>query len=110
MTDLLEARSVLDDAAKPAPWFVRRSNDDACLGALAISTSPPDPDALFTPHWPAQGMAAACMPQFSGEVVPEDGRYAENAALIAALRNALPELIRLGRIGQTAERAHHAAS
>jgi hypothetical protein len=36
----LDALSRLEEAATPGPWFVRKLDDQLCMGALAVSTRP----------------------------------------------------------------------
>jgi hypothetical protein len=55
-------------------------------------------------EWPLGEVVAACLIQEPPYVVPADERYDENADLIAAMRNALPELLRLARLGLAANR------
>ncbi|MEG3144954.1 hypothetical protein U1839_09830 [Sphingomonas sp. RT2P30] len=89
--------NALDEAATPGPWFVRRLDDNACMCAVAVSTKA-DGDDAFVDEWRGEEMVAACLIQDPPYVVPE-ARWDENAALIAAMRNALPELLRLARLG-----------
>jgi hypothetical protein len=49
--------------------------------------------------WPGDEIVAACLIQDPPYVIPADDRFEENAAMIAAVRSALPELIRLARRG-----------
>ena len=91
----------LSRAATAGPWHVRRLDDEMLVGAYAVSTRP-DTGAnedMRSGSWPSGEVVAACLVQSPPYVVPTDNRFEENARLIAALRNALPELIRLARIG-----------
>ena len=49
--------------------------------------------------WPLDVVVAACLLQQPRYVDPPDQKWDENAALIAEVRTALPELLRLARIG-----------
>lgn len=71
------------------------------MGALAVSTRPDTgrSESMRSGEWRGEEMVAACLVQASPYVVPADDRFEENAVLIAAVRNALPELIRLARLG-----------
>jgi hypothetical protein len=96
----------LDAAATPGPWYVRARDDSLCCSAAGVATKPntsDDNDDLSdsTLH----GIVAATYLQDRNYVMPADDRGWEDAALIAAMRSALPELLRLARIGAAAERA-----
>ena len=54
--------------------------------------------------WPGEEIVAACLIQSPAYVVPADLRHEENAKLIAVVRTALPELLRLARVGLASER------
>jgi hypothetical protein len=100
-SDMLDSLTRLEADASAGPWFVRNLNDDMCMGAIAISMNP-DTDAdenMRRGDWPGEEMVAACLIQSPPYVIPADDRFEANAALIAAMRNALPELIRLARLG-----------
>ncbi len=103
--DLLDQLAALDGSASPGPWFVRRLDDELCMGAYAVSTKPATGrnESMRTGEWPGEDIVAACLIQSPPYVVPSDDRFEENASLIAATRNALPELVRLARIGLLAE-------
>lgn len=74
------------------------------MSALAISTEPPvGTDCPSFDEWEAERMVAACLIKSPAYAIPGDQRYGEHAALIAAVRNALPELIRLATIGLKAK-------
>jgi hypothetical protein len=95
----LEHLASLEAAASIGPWFVRFLDDEYCMGAVAVSTRPDTlkHEAMRNGGWPGEEIVAACLIQQPAYVVPADDRYDENAALIAALRNAAPELLRLAR-------------
>ena len=96
----LNALTGIERAATPAPWFVRALNDDACMSGVGIATTPDplDGDALVG-DWPDTGLVAACLLQSPPYIIPDDGLYHQNAELIAAMRNAMPKLLRLASIG-----------
>lgn len=107
MTDAIDFDrfATLDQSATPSPWYVRHMDDDLCMGATAISTKPNtsgDNDHLCD-YW-VHGVIAATLIQYPEYVISSDGRDLENAELIVAVRNALPELLRLARIGAAAEK------
>ncbi|WP_404336477.1 hypothetical protein AB2M62_19395 [Sphingomonas sp. MMS12-HWE2-04] len=101
----LEDLAVLAAQATPGPWFVRHLDDDHCMGAIGISTAPDDGEApkMSTFHGPGPELIAATLIQAPPYVVSKDGRWEENARLVVALRNALPELLRLAAIGARLE-------
>lgn len=98
--DELDTLSLLDRSASAGPWFIRKLDDEVCCGAYAVSTCPDTgrKEDMRSGAWRGEEMVAACLIQNPPYVVPEDDRFEENAALIAAARNALPELIRLARL------------
>jgi hypothetical protein len=53
---------------------------------------------------PAEEMIAVTLLQEPPCVLPPDDRWDENATLIAEVRSAFPELLRLARLGLTIER------
>jgi hypothetical protein len=97
----LEALQALERTASPGPWYVRQLDDEMRMGAIAVSTHP-DTGAnedMRSGTWPGSQVVAACLVQSPPYVVPGDDRHEENAQLIAATRTALPELLRLARLG-----------
>ncbi len=99
--EALDALEALERSATTGPWHVRRLDDDHFMGAYAVSTRPDTGgnESMATGAWNGAEMVAACLIQSPPYVVPADDRFEENAALIAAMRNALPEIIRLARLG-----------
>jgi len=100
----LDVLADLDRATTPAPWHVRHLDDHHAMNAVGIA-SEPDTDRhedMATAHGEGPARLAATLIQVPPYVVPPDGRWQE-AEPIAALRNALPELLRLARIGALAE-------
>ena len=99
--DELEALEALERTASTGPWYVRRLDDEMRMGAVAVSTHP-DTGAnedMRSGTWPGSQVVAACLVQSPPYVVPSDNRHEENAELIAAMRSALPDLLRLARLG-----------
>ena len=102
----LDALTALDRAATPGPWYVRAMDDENATCATAVATKPNtsgDNDDLSSSTY--HGVVAATSIQHHDYIVPADGRSRENAALIAAVRTAIPELLRLARIGAAVDRA-----
>ncbi|KGM34666.1 hypothetical protein [Inquilinus limosus] len=95
----------LDRAASPGPWFVRHLDDDHAMSAIAVSIRPDSGEdgSMRDGTWPLDDVVAACLLQQPRYVDPPDQKWDENAALIAEVRTALPELLRLARIGQAQE-------
>ena len=95
----LAALDRLSEAASPGPWYVRQLDDELCCGACAVSTVPDTGknEDMRSGSWPGQEIVAACLIQNPPYVLSADDRFEENAALIAAMRNHLPELLRLAR-------------
>lgn len=95
----------LEQAATPGPWYVRLLDDEYAMGAVAVATEPETDvvESMRFGSWPEHLIVAACLIQQPRYVVPPDDKYDENAALIAAMRTALPELLRLAKIGLKAE-------
>ncbi|CAH1667740.1 hypothetical protein [Chelatococcus asaccharovorans] len=92
--------------ATPGPWFVRLLDDAHAMSAVVVATTADTEGgkSMRAGEWPSREVVAACLLQAPPYVVPGDDRYDENAALIAAMRNALPELLRLARLGLAAKR------
>lgn len=87
----------LERTATPGPWFVRQLNDDVCMSAVAVSTQPDSEEGLVD-AWRGEEIVAACLIQDPPYVVP-GSHWDENAALIAGMRNALPELLHEAKLG-----------
>ena len=71
------------------------------MGAYAVSTHPEtgNSEDMRSGSWPSSEIVAACLIQSPPYVTPADDRYRENAMLIARVRSALPELLRLASLG-----------
>jgi hypothetical protein len=78
-------------------------DDELFMSAVTVSTRPDTGRSSETMGMVCGELVAACYVQHPPYVMPdpeadgEDSREDSNAALIAAIRNALPELIRLAR-------------
>ncbi|MGV3481956.1 MAG: hypothetical protein ACO1O3_18545 [Sphingobium sp.] len=109
--DDLDRLERLAGVATPGPWFVRRLDDEHCMGAVAVSTRPDTGmvEDMRSGSWPSSEVVAACLIQQPPYVLPADDRFDENAALIAMMRTALPQLLRLARIGLAADGAGQGA-
>jgi hypothetical protein len=100
----LEELEALEAAASAAPWHISNINDDLAMSAVAVTKNPStgrEFDAF--PEWVAEDIVAACLIQSNARVGVDDKCWQENARLIAAMRNALPELLRLAKIGLSDE-------
>jgi hypothetical protein len=97
--ELLDILEKLDQTASTAPWSVEQLDDDMCMGLVAVTNGKPSTAELGGRDWRGDHVVAACLVQSPPYVSPIDARWEENARLIAEMRNALPELIRLARIG-----------
>jgi len=97
----LDALEALERLASAGPWYVRSLDDEMCMGAVAVSTHPDTGlnENMRAGSWPGEEIVAACLIQGPPYVIPADDRFEENAELIAAVRTALPELLRLARLG-----------
>jgi hypothetical protein len=99
MTNLdLAELSRLNSSATPGPWCVSRFDDEHFMSAISIEAYVTDNNGVE-----ANEVIAATLIQQPAYVVPSDSRYCDNAALIAALRNGLPELLRLAELGLAAD-------
>lgn len=96
----LEALAELHARATPGPWHVRFLDDDHCMSAIGISAEPDtgENEEMATFGGPGPELLAATLIQAPPYVVSSDRLWDENAALICAMRNALPELMRLARV------------
>lgn len=97
----------IDKRATPAPWYVRWFDDEMCTNGYVVSTVDAGgvhEEGNYPSEWDPTEMIAATLIQTSGSVSPRKGSPGANSFLIALLRNQLPELIRLARIGYEAEK------
>jgi hypothetical protein len=96
--DVAELERLAADAT-PGPWYVGRFDDEHFMSAISIEAY------LSNETGQARSeVIAATLIQQPRYVDPSDARWSENARLITEMRNALPELLRLARIGLTTER------
>jgi hypothetical protein len=96
--------AVLEQAASPAPWHVTELSDDACMSAVTITKNPSKGrEYSVFPEWIPEDVVAACLVQSPELANVDDRRSHENALLIAAMRNELPELLRLAKLGLAVE-------
>jgi hypothetical protein len=105
----LDTLAALEMAASAAPWHVLSTNDSMCMSAVLVTKNPSTGReiSIFEDGWIADDVVAACLVQHPEIAGSDDGRWHENARLIATVRNCLPELLHLARLGAAAE---HAAS
>jgi hypothetical protein len=101
--DLLDRLAELEATATLGPWYVRFMDDNMCMGAIAISTQPDVGDNEHLVDGAIFGVVAATLIQDPPYIMREDEREKQNADLIAEVRTALPELLRLARIGAARE-------
>jgi len=96
----LDALEALERSASAGPWYVRRLDDEMCMGAYAVATTPDTGtnEGMRSGTWPGSEVVAACLIQSPPYAVPADDRYEENAKLIATMRTVLPDLMRLARL------------
>ena len=99
---LIDKLGQLDEAATPGPWYVRFMDDNMCMGAIAVGTEPDHGKNEALVDRAVFGVLAATLIQDPPYMMRADEREKENAELIAAMGNALPELLRLARIGASA--------
>lgn len=88
----------LEAVATPGPWYWGRFHDEHFMSAICV-------EAYIDNEQGGQSreVVAATLIQQPAYVVPSDDRSNENANLIVAMRNALPGLLRLARIGRASE-------
>ncbi|MDQ0248103.1 hypothetical protein J2W22_000150 [Sphingomonas kyeonggiensis] len=93
--------------ATPGPWYVRFLDDDHSMTAIGIAAQP-DTGAhedMATFGGAGPDLIAATLIQAPPYVVSHDKLWQENADLICAMQNALPDLIRLARNALEADAA-----
>ena len=90
--------ATLADNATAGPWYVGSFDDEHFMSAISIEALLPSdaPDSRCE-------VIAATLIQQPDYVVPSDEKWSENAQLIVEMRNALPELLRLARVGLSTE-------
>ena len=105
--DFLDELADLSDAATAGPWYVRQMDDNMSMGAIAIATEPDVGKNEYLMDGAIFGVLAATLIQDPPYVMRDDQREQQNAELIVAMRNALPELIRLARLGAVIDAPSH---
>jgi hypothetical protein len=101
--DALDQLAHLESQASAAPWRVVQLDDEHCMSMVAITNHETPMGNAEWASWDGAQVLAATLVQQPAYVVPEDRCWHENAALMVAVRNHLPELIRLARLGREAE-------
>ena len=96
--DDLRQLEALHYSATPGPWHVCTLDDEHAMQAVAITTRECE-GSMRDGSWPSDAVVATCLIQQPPYVVALDQRYDENAKLIAAVRNHLPELLQLAQRG-----------
>jgi hypothetical protein len=90
----LDALAALCAAATPGPWYDHNPDDEACMNAYVVSTSPIEPcvdtDERINDHALVIALTLLQTPRIA---CSSDGRWGQNAAFIAASRTALPALL-----------------
>ena len=102
LAETIEFLAKLSAEASPGPWYVREMDDNSCCSAVDVSTTAEDysgQDVFARSEWDEKSIVAGCLIQSSLRAVHADGLWFENAMLIAEMRNCLPELLRLARLG-----------
>ncbi len=80
-------------AATPGPWHVRDLDDDHAMNLVAVSTVPDTGRGERWPDFDHHEIIAATLVQQPRYVDVADELWDENAAFIAAAREAVPRLI-----------------
>jgi hypothetical protein len=83
----------LAQAATPGPWHVRDLDDDDAMSLVAVSTVPDTGRGERWPGFDHHEIIAATLVQQPRYVDVADELWDENAAFIAAARQAVPRLI-----------------
>ena len=98
--DDLDELGHLDASASAAPWHIMNTKA-GFMSATFVLKNPSKGRTYEAYGDEAQhdDVVAACLLQHPQIAAVDDGRYAANAQLIAKVRNALPELLRLARLG-----------
>ena len=97
---MIKALENLDAIASPGPWLVRYLDGDASMGIVAVANAPDDGSTGDTQ---SETVVAACLIRSPPDTPAGDQRWDGNAELIAEMRNALPHLLRLAKLGVAAE-------
>lgn len=109
---MLDELTALHESASPAPWHVCFTNDIVCMSSVMVTKNPSvgREFTLYGDEWPSADVVAVCLLQEPDVAGVDDGRSTGNARLIAAVRNNLPELLRLARIGLAQEEQEGSAT
>ena len=109
--DDLDALHQLNETASAAPWHVLFANDDMCMSAVLVTRNP-DVGRIVSrdQEWEPDDVVAACLLQSHDVASSSDRCWDENARLIAGVRNALPELLRLAALGLKSETQSHGST
>lgn len=101
----LEKLAALERSASSAPWNVVHLDDDLCMSAIAIMKNASSGEIRYRhdARWMAKDTVAVCLLQDSERAIVDDGCWDENALLISTVRNILPELLRLAKVGLDVE-------
>ena len=97
----IDALAALEKSASDGPWYVRHMDDEDYMGAVAIANTPPVSveGSMRSGGWPGNSVIAVCLLQAPSYAIIDDDRFEENARLICEIRNNLPEILRLARLG-----------
>lgn len=90
----LDELAALNAKATAGPWIQDRFDDEYFMTAIGVRANLPDQQGNLMSEF-----VVATQIQQPRYINPSDGKEIENARLIAAMRNALPELLRLAAIG-----------
>lgn len=99
--DDLEKLQEIEERCTPGPWFVRWLDDQSYMSSVAISTDRGSVRNIkFNNYqWDSSDIVALFLLQSPDLVNHIDGKYSENVEMVCAVRNILPELIRLAKLG-----------
>ena len=86
----VERLQALDAAATPPPWYAHNPDDESFMNVFCVSNSPSEPD---TEDGDTTGIIATTLYQSPRRLGGWHERWAEDAALIAMMRNLLRRLL-----------------
>jgi hypothetical protein len=92
MIDLDELRALCAQATA-GPWYVHNPDDEACMNAYAVTTSPGEPVVDASPPNDHEQIVALTLLQSPRVVCHAAGRWEADARFIAAAREAVPTLL-----------------
>jgi hypothetical protein len=95
----LEELEHLVSSASKSPWYVSEMDDEACMGAVAVTTTLQTTGArsMRAGTWPSEDVVAACLVQSPPYATISDDKFIENAQLIAFMRNHIEDLIAIAK-------------